>query len=229
MKDLKFCLTLCLLIQIFSTSFAFRDNDLTVVIPPGHFECFYQNVKKDLVLEVEYQVIDGGDLDIDFMLKAPNGQVIVNEMRKPDAIHTVDETMEGDYEVCFSNRFSRISQKVVFFEIIIDSDDGLDYDSDFGMGDEEWKKFISPDDTYGDKLASLEETMNVIKTNNAKTVQLQSLLRVFEAKDRNVVERNFYRINLWSVINMVVMATVFVLQVVSWSGGCSPTRKSPQK
>ena len=60
--------------------------------------------------------------------------------------------------------------------------------------------------------------MNVIKTNNAKTVQLQSLLRVFEAKDRNIVERNFYRINLWSVINMVVMASVFILQVVMVKG-----------
>jgi len=204
----------------------FRDNDLTGVIPPGQFECFYQSVKAGLVLEVEYQVIDGGDLDIDFMLKNPNGQVIVNEMRKPDAIHTVDETTEGDYEVCFSNRFSRISQKVVFFEIIIDSEDGDDYGDDFG--DDEWKKFISPDDTYGDKLASLEvasETMNVIKTNNAKTVQLQSLLRVFEAKDRNVVERNFYRINLWSVINIVVMSTVFVLQVVMVKGMFADKKK----
>ena len=67
--------------------------------------------------------------------------------------------------------------------------------------------------------------MNVIKTNNAKTVQLQSLLRVFEAKDRNVVERNFYRINLWSVINMVVMATVFVLQVVMVKGMFSDKKK----
>ena len=66
----------------------------------------------------------------------------------------MDETTEGDYEVCFSNRFSRISQKVVFFEIIIDSEDGDDYGD--GFDDDEWKKFISPDETYGDKLASLE-------------------------------------------------------------------------
>lgn len=224
---MKFLLTLCLCIQVFST-FGFRDNDLTVVIPPGNFECFYQNVKAGLVLEVEYQVIDGGDLDIDFMMKSPNGKVVVNEMRKPDAIHTVDETDEGDYEVCFSNRFSRISQKVVFFEIIIDSDGG-DYMDDFGDDDEDWKNFIAPDETYGDKLATLEvasEAMNVIKTNNAKTVQLQSLLRVFEAKDRNIVERNFYRINLWSVINMVVMASVFILQVIMVKGMFSDKKVS---
>lgn len=149
-------------------------------------------------------------------------------MRKPDAIHTVDETDEGDYEVCFSNRFSRISQKVVFFEIIIDSDGG-DYMDDFGDDDEDWKNFIAPDETYGDKLATLEvasEAMNVIKTNNAKTVQLQSLLRVFEAKDRNIVERNFYRINLWSVINMVVMASVFILQVIMVKGMFSDKKVS---
>ena len=44
---------------------------------------------------------------------------------------------------------------MVFFEIIIDSDGG-DYGDDFGMDDDDWKDFISPDETYGDKLASLE-------------------------------------------------------------------------
>lgn len=47
----------------------------------------------------------------------------------------------------------------------------------------------------------------------AKTIQIQSLLRVFEAKDRNIVERNFERINIWSLINVVVMLTVLFLQV----------------
>jgi len=62
-------------------------------------------------------------------------------------------------------------------------------------------------------MTTLEAEIDNIKTNMAKTIQIQSLLRVFEAKDRNIVERNFERINIWSLINVVVMLTVLFLQV----------------
>jgi len=65
----------------------------------------------------------------------------------------VDPTEEGDYEICFDNTFSRITRKTVFFEIILDSSsDSDDLDDDEG----EWKKFVAPDETYGDALTSME-------------------------------------------------------------------------
>lgn len=47
--------------------------------------------------------------------------------------------MEGDYEICFDNSFSRISEKMVFFEIIIEGQGG-----DVG-GDDEWPGIEEPD------------------------------------------------------------------------------------
>jgi len=185
---------------------SFNDNDLTIHVPAGSVECFYQPIKDEKTLEIEYQVIAGGDLDIDFRVSSPNGKVLFAEGRKNDGVHTVEEAEAGDYEICFSNKFSHISSKTVFFEIILDSD--LEDDDD-----EAWKGFVQPDEDYGDKLASMEEDMDTIKSNMAKTIQVQSLLRVFEAKDRGIVERNFERINVWSCINMVVMVAVFLLQV----------------
>lgn len=32
------------------------DSDFTFTLPPGHKECFYQSMKKDASLEIEYQV-----------------------------------------------------------------------------------------------------------------------------------------------------------------------------
>merc|ERR1719495_59863 len=157
-------------------------------------------------MEVEYQVIAGGDLDIDFRMASPEGKVLMAESKKNDGVHTFEDLQPGDYEVCFSNRFSRISSKTVFFEIILDADETEDEDED-------WKSFVQPDEQYGDKLSSMEEEMDQIKTNMAKTIQTQSLLRVFEAKDRSIVERNFERINLWSFVFLVVMGTTFLLQI----------------
>lgn len=44
----------------------------------------------------------------------------------------LEPTEQGDYEICFDNSFSRFSEKMVFFEIIIEGQGG-----DVG-GDDEW-------------------------------------------------------------------------------------------
>merc|ERR1719513_82550 len=109
-------------------------------------------------MEVEYQVIAGGDLDIDFRMANPDGKVLMAESKKNDAVHTFDDLQPGDYEVCFSNRFSRISSKTVFFEIILDADE---------TDDEDGKACVQPDEDDGEKLASREEERDSIKTNMA--------------------------------------------------------------
>ena len=63
----------------------------------------------------------------------------------------MEPTEEGDYEICFDNSFSRVTKKTVFFEIIVDTMEENDLDAD-----ENWKKFVTEDETYGDKLTSLE-------------------------------------------------------------------------
>lgn len=55
------------------------------------------------------------------------------------------ETEDGDYMFCFDNTFSTISEKVIFFELILDN-----------MGEEEtWKKFISGTDLLDMKLEDI--------------------------------------------------------------------------
>lgn len=51
----------------------------------------------------------------------------------------VEPTQEGDYEICFDNSFSRFSEKMVFFEIILEGQGG-----DVG-GDEEWVGLEEPE------------------------------------------------------------------------------------
>lgn len=53
--------------------------------------------------------------------------------------YRVEPTQEGDYQICFDNSFSRFSEKMVFFEIIIEGQGG-----DVG-GDEDWAGLEEPD------------------------------------------------------------------------------------
>lgn len=59
----------------------------------------------------------------------------------------------------------------------------------------------------------LQDTINNVKSRLGKSVQIQTVLRAFEARDRNIQESNFDMVNLWSVINVIVMMLVSAVQV----------------
>uniref|UniRef100_A0A3B1JJ60 Transmembrane p24 trafficking protein 5 n=1 Tax=Astyanax mexicanus TaxID=7994 RepID=A0A3B1JJ60_ASTMX len=46
-----------------------------------------------------------------------------------------------------------------------------------------------------------------------KSLQIQTVLRAFEARDRNLQESNYERVNVWSCTNVVLMVVVSCIQV----------------
>ncbi|XP_005542755.1 transmembrane emp24 domain-containing protein 5 isoform X1 [Papio anubis] len=219
------------------------DSDFTFTLPAGQKECFYQPMPLKASLEIEYQplhapilrisqcgtdtrspssldeVLDGAGLDIDFHLASPEGKTLVFEQRKSDGVHTV-ETEVGDYMFCFDNTFSTISEKVIFFELILDN-----------MGEqaqeqEDWKKYITGTDMLDMKLEDILESINSIKSRLSKSGHIQTLLRAFEARDRNIQESNFDRVNFWSMVNLVVMVVVSAIQVYMLKSLFEDKRKS---
>ncbi|NXN55604.1 TMED5 protein, partial [Rynchops niger] len=207
------------------------DSDFTFTLPAGRRECFYQPIKiTELQIaffwEKEFcvfffvsQVLDGAGLDVDFHLLSPKGETLVFDERKSDGVHTV-ETEDGDYMFCFDNTFSTISEKVIFFELILDNmgDDGQDQ--------EDWKKYVTGTDLLDMKLEDILESINSVKARLSKSVQIQTLLRAFEARDRNIQESNFDRVNFWSMVNLGVMVVVSAVQVYMLKSLFEDKRKS---
>ncbi|XP_062991917.1 transmembrane emp24 domain-containing protein 5 [Elgaria multicarinata webbii] len=180
------------------------DSDFTFTLPAGRKECFFQPMQKEASLEIEYQVLDGAGLDVDFHLISPKHETLVFEQRKSDGVHTV-ETEDGDYMFCFDNTFSTLSEKVIFFELILDN-----------MGDEEqedWKNYITGTDLLDMKLEDILESVNSVKSRLSKSIHIQAFLKAFEARDRNIQESNFDRVNFWSMVNLAVMVVVSAVQV----------------
>ena len=68
------------------------------------------------------QVISGGELDINFFIKGPNGNILASDDHKLDSLNSVDVRESGEYEICLDNSFSRMSEKLVFVDIIIEDD-----------------------------------------------------------------------------------------------------------
>ncbi|XP_012695024.1 transmembrane emp24 domain-containing protein 5 [Clupea harengus] len=182
------------------------DSDFTFTLPAGQKECFYQTMKKDASLEIEYQVLDGAGLDVDFYLSSPDDQILASDFRKSDGVHTV-ETHEGDYMFCFDNTFSTVSEKIIFFELILDNM-GNDHPDT-----EEWKEYVHGTDMLDMKLEDIMDTINSVKARLGKSLQIQTVLRAFEARDRNLQESNHERVNVWSCTNLLIMVVVSGIQV----------------
>lgn len=195
------------LLALTATASKFDDteSDYTVVIGPGKRDCYFETFKSDGSFELEYQVTDGGDLDITFEIFDPTGKRVISDVRQEDGLHTITTTKGGDYQFCFDNRFSRMASKTVFWEVFLDEDyDEYDY-KDYNLGEE---TELEPD-----TVSELKKRMTSIKTNQGKTLQYQAMLRAFEAKDRSVMEHNYERVNFWSFVHLFAMVGTAVLQV----------------
>ncbi|XP_026158277.1 transmembrane emp24 domain-containing protein 1b [Mastacembelus armatus] len=185
-----------------------QDSELTFLLPAGTSDCFFQTAVKNGTMEVEYQVIAGAGMDVDFTILSPEGQPLLIESRRSDGVHVVEPTVEGDYQICFDNSFSRFSEKMVFFEIIIEGQGG-----DVG-GDDEWAGLEETDGNLLEyKLEDIRETMDSMHRRLERSQQMQTVLRAFEARDRNLLEDNLWRVSFWSCASVVVMLCVALTQV----------------
>ena len=112
--------------------------------------------------------------------------------------------MDGDYKLCFDNKKSRSGSKLIFFELLLDND---------GEGDMDYDD-LAPDDDYGDEVEEMGASLKVIKERITKSRHLQEQIRAHEFKDRSIAERNFERINFWSLVQMIVMIVAGLSQVL---------------
>nr|KAF6482414.1 transmembrane p24 trafficking protein 1 [Molossus molossus] len=63
------------------------------------------------------------------------------------------------------------------------------------------------------KMEDIKESIETMRTRLERSIQMLTLLRAFEARDRNLQEGNLERVNFWSAVNVAVLLLVAVLQV----------------
>ncbi|XP_023260132.1 transmembrane emp24 domain-containing protein 1-like [Seriola lalandi dorsalis] len=205
----QLCLLACFILTVDLTLGLGSNQDMqfTFLLPAGSTECFYQTTMSNDSMEVEYQVIAGSGLDVGFALISPSGHRLVSDFRKSDGMHMVDPTEDGDYRLCFDNSFSKLSEKMVFFEVIINSQ------SSTGRGREEWADMAATESMAEYKLEDIRARMEFVYQQLERSRQVQTVLRAFEARDRYLLEDNLWRVSFWSCLNLLVMLTVAVTQI----------------
>ncbi|XP_022097845.1 transmembrane emp24 domain-containing protein 5-like [Acanthaster planci] len=216
------------MITVFGTCWCV-EHDLTIVVPAGRRECFHQHIKAQKTLDFEFQVIEGGDMDINFILRTPTNKALATEARKQEGIYTFSTQETGDYLFCFDNSFSRMSEKLVYFDLALDYDD-----EDEVLKKPPWMDLmtgVGGTDTAEVRLEEIQTSLGIVRDNLHKSVQTQRLLRNVEFRDRFIAERNYERVSFWSILTTVVMLVTFLIQVImirslfsSHTGGKTATK-----
>ncbi|XP_044734919.1 transmembrane emp24 domain-containing protein 5 [Chrysoperla carnea] len=191
-------------------------KEFTVTIEPGTDTCFYHNIKEGQRIDIEYQVIDGGhgDLDINFQLAEPSGRIIYADFKKSDNVHRADIKTTGDYKFCFDNTFSRYNSKAVFFELVIEDANAEENDKWDDNLNADFLDGLTKEEVYDMKMSDIQDVIERVRLQLIKVKHIQDLIRTHEARDRNVAEENFYRVNTWSIFQIVIMIIVGIIQVV---------------
>jgi len=76
-------------------------------------ECFFEDLASAELLTVEYQVIKGGFLDVDVNIYSPSGIVLYARERDTEGRFSLHASEQGEHRLCFSNRMSTLTPKVV--------------------------------------------------------------------------------------------------------------------
>lgn len=172
-------------------------TELTFELPDNDKQCFYEELEKDVKFDIDFQVISGGNYDVDCFVTDPLNNVLYNENRKQYDSFSHTTAMKGVYKVCFSNEFSTFTHKIVYL--------------DFRHGDEEPLLQSMTRDTALTQLetscVSIHEALKVV-------TESQTWYRLREAHDRTKAEDLHERVTYWSVGETVLLFVIGVGQVM---------------
>jgi hypothetical protein len=72
-----------------------------------------------------FQVVTGGQYDVDVTLEAPNKEIIYRQTKSQFDSYNFVPKMTGVYVVCFSNEFSTFSHKLVYMDFQVGDEQPL--------------------------------------------------------------------------------------------------------
>eukprot|EP00730_Choanoeca_flexa_P017683 TRINITY_DN8548_c0_g2_i1.p1 TRINITY_DN8548_c0_g2~~TRINITY_DN8548_c0_g2_i1.p1 ORF type:complete len:208 (+),score=39.95 TRINITY_DN8548_c0_g2_i1:1491-2114(+) len=174
------------------------DYSFTTALDAGEEQCFHENVKpgKDIVIDMEFQVVSGGGLDIDYTVKDPRGKIVDSGIRKRDGVFEDEDPLPGVWEFCLSNKFSTMTEKDVFFMLTIDYP--YEYDEE---------------EAADDSIDYIEDSANKIHGHLLHITRVQSHLRAREHRHRATAEFICSRVMFVSAFETVIIVIVGVAQV----------------
>lgn len=171
---------------------------LTVIVAANDVECFYgEAYQPGVKIGFSYAVQSGGQFDIDFKVKAPNGEVLYDQPKESQGEYSFAARTAGEYQFCFSNDMSTFSDKVVEFDLSIDSEIKATLPPSVGSGDTDF----------------VERAITSIEERTANMVRSLQYYKTRNNRNESTVKSTENRIFWFSIFEVLLMVGMGVLHV----------------
>jgi len=174
-----------------------RSIELTFELPDNDNQCFYEEIVKDTEATIEFQVVTGGQYDVDVMVESPSGQVLYKDVKKQYDSYTWKADASGIFKVCFSNEFSTFTHKIVYM--------------DWQVGAE---KPLLPKMEHLTAMTMMESSAQTIHEKLKVVDDYQTHHRLREATGRKQAEDLNERVLWWSLGQTAVLLLIGIGQVI---------------
>lgn len=171
--------------------------ELSFELPDNARECFYEEIKKNQTATLEYQVVTGGQYDVDVVLEGPTKEILYRQIKTQFDSHQFTAQATGIYAACFSNEFSTFSHKLIYM--------------DFQVGDEQPLPGI---DEHATVLTQLEASSQEIHKGLNAILDYQTHHRLREAQGRKRAEDLNERVLWWSLTETIAVLAIAIGQVI---------------
>ncbi|KAI8632395.1 emp24/gp25L/p24 family/GOLD-domain-containing protein [Xylariaceae sp. FL1651] len=165
-----------------------------IQLPAHGRECFHEELHKDDVMTVTFQVGDrefgsAGNLDIDFWITNPQGQYETFQKDVSNGDYSFTARHDGRFLYCFGNEHWGANSKEVSFNV-----HGIVYVSEAD----------APQDPLDAEIKKLNELVSQVKDE-------QSYIVIRERTHRNTAESTNSRVKWWNlfVIGVVIGESLF--------------------
>ena len=106
-----------ILLVILHFSFTEAFNAFSVKIEAHRRLCLIETLNVKDRFDISYQVGEGGNLDVDFVITNPTGTVIHSSTKESTGSFGFDADIQGKFTYCFSNEMSSVTDKLIYFAI----------------------------------------------------------------------------------------------------------------
>jgi len=196
-----------MLLHILSNLFLFlylsvsvKSSALSTHIAPNERLCFYADVDKaGEKLGFYFAVQSGGSFDIDFDVKDPNQKLILDGERERQGDYVFTANTVGEYAFCFENDMSTLTDKLVDFDIMVESEPRREAPAKVGQ--------------IAEHTSSLEESVFRLNGMLMNIKRMQKHHHTQENRGFSIVKSIQSRLFWYAVLESIGVIAMAILQV----------------
>lgn len=160
-------------------------------------ECFFEQIEDRTPVSIMFQVIQGGFLDIDIQIRAPDGRIVYTAEKQTEGKYNFVSHVQGQYHFCFSNKMSTLTPKTVSFILHV----GEAREDTMAGGAQ--VEDITP---VSQAIMQLQEGFNAVS-------EEQEYMKMREKVHRNTSESTNSRVVWWSFFEVVFLLAMSLWQI----------------